>query len=267
MERWRAHVANAVEMFTLDLRTLLEPRGFIRVLQVVFAILAFSIACSYKSSSDVTVKCGANSKTWTVESTYPFSPELLDFDPPEGCLDPRMIRVPSMACGVQGKAEFFVTVGVLSLFVCLVTLPVYLCKTEYYENNTWLPLLDFGVTAVMTSLWFVSSCVWSDAVSSIKRYSDPTSLAKLIPACTAGADCGPIHEAKYTSLNIAAILGFTNIILWAGSSWFVYKETSLHSQPPQETPNSPQRPRPASSNPPSQQAPPKPPTPTMTAQY
>lgn len=52
-----------------------------------------------------------------------------------------MIRVPSMACGVQGKAEFFVTVGVLSLLVCLVSLPVYLFKTEYYENNTWLPML------------------------------------------------------------------------------------------------------------------------------
>lgn len=35
MERWRAHAANAVEMFTLDLRTLLEPRGFIRILQIV----------------------------------------------------------------------------------------------------------------------------------------------------------------------------------------------------------------------------------------
>lgn len=31
------------------------------------------------------------------------------------------------------------------------------------------------------------------------------------------------------------IFGFLNLILWAGNCWFIYKETSFHKDPNQQT--------------------------------
>lgn len=65
---------------------------------------------------------------------------------------------------------------------------------------------DFVVTSLMTALWFISSCAWSDGVSTVKNYLDPKNLAALIPACASTpSPCKDHVEAKFNSLNVAIV--------------------------------------------------------------
>ena len=41
----------------LNVQPLKEPRGFIRLLQVIFAILAFSTTTSYNNTAEVEIRC------------------------------------------------------------------------------------------------------------------------------------------------------------------------------------------------------------------
>lgn len=39
-----------------------------------------------------------------------------------------------------------------------------------------------------------------------------------------------------TSSTPTQVFGFLNLVLWAGSSWFVYKETNFHRPAPPSAP-------------------------------
>ncbi|KAK2510754.1 hypothetical protein Q9233_017466 [Columba guinea] len=65
-----------------------------------------------------------------------------------------------------------------------------------------------------------------------------TSTGAPLPGCTrGGVTCVPNGSPPMGSLNVSVIFGFLNLLLWVGSSWFVYKETEFHRPaPPPATP-------------------------------
>ncbi|NWS50120.1 SYPL1 protein, partial [Probosciger aterrimus] len=74
-------------------------------------------------------------------------------------------------------------------------------------------------------LWLVASSAWAKALTDVKA-----SVAAPLPSCHPPAvTCSRDTTTPMGALNVSVVFGFLNLILWLGSSWFVFKETNFHS--------------------------------------
>ncbi|EFX81579.1 hypothetical protein DAPPUDRAFT_102301 [Daphnia pulex] len=216
-------------MDQMDTNILKEPRGFLRVLQFVFAICAFATTTNFGSSFSFLVKCknetmGTTKITQNIE--YPFR-----FD---------HIIVEEKACGnsytfsyfgdYSSDAEFFVAAGVLAMLYSLASLGFYCFFGGNYQTNKTFPLVDFLITMVIAVFWLSGSAAWASGVSAVKYVSDPNSWIKTMEICMKNGDCTAVFAGNFAGLNISIIFGFLNFFLWTVNLWFLYKETSWFQQ-------------------------------------
>lgn len=212
-------------MDQLDINVVKEPRGFIRVLQFVFAICAFATTTNFGSSFSFIVKCKNETMAEQKISQsieYPFR-----FD---------HVAVNEKACGkdysfsyfgdYSSDAEFFVAAGVLAMLYALGSLAFYCFCSNMYQTNKTIPLVDFLVTMVLAVFWLSGSAAWASGVSAVKYVSDPNAWLKTLKICNDNAGCVPDFSGNFAGLNISIIFGFLNFFLWAVNLWFLYKETS-----------------------------------------
>ncbi|XP_056629349.1 synaptophysin a [Triplophysa dalaica] len=210
-------------------RVLKVPLGFIKILQWVFAIFAFSTCGSYSGSFRMSVECKNRSESdlkLDVGFEYPFRLHQVYFNAPtcKNSLTDRFFLVGDYS----SSAEFFVTIAVFAFLYSMAALSVYVFAFEKYRENNKGPLIDFGVTCVFTFMWLVSSAAWAKGLSDVKTATDPEKVLELIPACEQeGNRCREVHDPVMSGLNTSVVFGFLNLILWAGNLWFVFKETGI----------------------------------------
>ncbi|KAM4610123.1 synaptophysin b [Polymixia lowei] len=204
-----------------------QPLGFIKVLQWIFAIFAFSTCGSYSGMFKMSVECKNRSESdlgIEVEFEYPFRLHQVYFDAPtcKGGNPERLFLVGDYS----SSAEFFVTIGVFSFLYSMAALSVYCFVLEKYRENNKGAQIDFVVTAVFTFMWLVSSCAWAKGLSDVKTATDPDRVITLITACDEQENrCREVYDPKVSGLNTSVAFGFINLILWGGNLWFVFKET------------------------------------------
>ncbi|XP_046897106.1 synaptophysin-like [Hypomesus transpacificus] len=220
-----------------------QPLGFIKALQWIFAIFAFSTCGSYSGMFKMSVECKNRSESdlgIEVEFEYPFRLHQVYFDAPtcKGGNPERLFLVGDYS----SSAEFFVTIGVFSFLYSMVALFAYIFVLEKYRENNKGAQIDFVVTAVFTFMWLVSSAAWAKGLSDVKTATDPDRVITLITACDEEENrCREVHDPKVSGLNTSVAFGFINLILWGGNLWFVFKETGwlgafagTYAQPSQE---------------------------------
>ncbi|PAA62337.1 hypothetical protein BOX15_Mlig018310g1 [Macrostomum lignano] len=213
-----------------------EPRGVIRIIQFLFAILAFATTAGYSSTLKFNYACKYNSNikgSVSVQIAYPFHMESQSKVTPF-CTDALTTLAPSGDYYPYGSysssAQFYVFVGVMAFLYTIGITVLYVFFDNVYRDNDRVPQIDFIVTAVWSILWFIASIAWSVSVSFLKLETYSSRLFHQITACLPDyrgtAECNNIEEFAYTGLNISLICGYANVFLWASSLWFLFKETS-----------------------------------------
>ncbi|KAK1801282.1 hypothetical protein P4O66_022966, partial [Electrophorus voltai] len=184
-------------------RVLKVPLGFIKVLEWVFAIFAFSTCGSYSGYFRMSVECKNRSDSnlkIDVDFEYPFRLHQVYFDAPT-CKEGRSERF-FLVGDYSSSAEFFVTISVFAFLYSMAALSVYIFAFEKYRENNKGPLIDFGVTCVFTFMWLVSSAAWAKGLSDVKTATDPEKVLDLIPACEQeGNRCREVHDPVMSGLN------------------------------------------------------------------
>ncbi|XP_028303083.1 synaptoporin isoform X1 [Gouania willdenowi] len=206
------------------------PLGFIRVLQWLFAVFAFSTCGGYSGQLRVSVDCmekASSNLSIPIDFGYPFRLDQVSFEAP-ACEATKRERV-FLIGDFSSSAEFFVTISVFAFLYSLMASIVYIFFLNKYRQISRGPLIDFVVTVVFSFVWLVSSSAWAKALSDVKTATDPDEVQLLIPACKVQTNkCGSVHGARWSGLNTSVVFGYLNFVLWAGNIWFVFKETSWH---------------------------------------
>ncbi|GCB61632.1 hypothetical protein scyTo_0014356, partial [Scyliorhinus torazame] len=195
----------------------------------VFAIFAFATCGGYTGTSMASVKC-LNSKEAliSIDFSYPFRLNQISFRAPT-CKNGSIYETLNLIGDFSSSAEFFVAVGVLTFLYCTAALVLYVGYQSLYQQNKYLPIADFAVTALFTFLWLVSSSVWAQGLTDVKNSTRPTTLIRAISVCQEkNVVCTQGALPSMGRLNASVIFGFMNFILWSGNSWFAFKETSWH---------------------------------------
>lgn len=220
----------------LNFRVLKEPRGFMRVLQFVFAIFAFATTSGFGSATTFKVSCqGPESEppvTVNFQFGYPFRMSYFPFEAPAKCTAGHFVggwTTVRLPFNFASNAEFFVATGVLSFLYCVGILGIYLFSNKMYIENQTVPIIDLGLSALLALFWFAGSSAWAQGKSDVKYYTSLPNFKNFVDVCN-NAECSPETTASFATLNVSLILGFFNVLLWVAGCWFVFKETSFHAQ-------------------------------------
>ncbi|XP_020840235.1 synaptophysin-like protein 1 isoform X2 [Phascolarctos cinereus] len=219
----------------INFSPLKEPLGFIKILQWIAAIFSFATCGGFKGKTSFIVSCSSLSiKNETIEAAfaYPFRLNQVSLHA-TAAQDP--------LCGVtwssyfligdfSSSAQFYVTFAVLVFLYCIAALVLYIGYMNLYRESRKIPFIDFVITLIATFLWLVSTSAWAKALTDIKMATGESLIGQIDSCSDKDVHCYFDSVTSMGSLNVSVIFGFLNMILWGGNAWFVYKETSLHSQ-------------------------------------
>jgi len=235
----------------MDTRVLKEPRGFMRCIEWLFAIIAFSLCCDFGTYVEYTVDCkDAGSKHYKHSLSYPFK---LDHEPAINASCKTQKFQMYLPGDFSSDAQFFVFVGVISFLGTMVSLAVYVFFSDLYmSEQKKAPMVDFCLTAILAVFWLAASAAWANGVINMKYAANPDnwifgsgSICERNNENYINTDvdsCSVIERGSFQKANISIIIGFLNSFLWGANLWFLYKETSWFSNGSQQQQQQAQQP-------------------------
>ncbi|NXN59145.1 SYPL1 protein, partial [Rynchops niger] len=216
-------VAPRMAGLRVDFGLLLEPLGFIKVLEWIFSIFAFATCGGFQGETTILVSCkGVANKTVTAAFAYPFRLNTVVFSAPDPKRCGGTWTDVYLVGNFSSSAQFFVTLAVLSFLYCIAALVVYIGYKHVYQQNSKLPLTDLAITVITAFLWLVSTFSWATALADIKMSTGASAIPGIESCKAPGTTCRFASVTSMKSLNVSVVQG--------GNIWFVYKDTSLHNQ-------------------------------------
>lgn len=226
----------------LNLTILKEPKGMIRVIQVIFAILAFASTSSFDTKSVVQVACPAENPNGgkSVETVYskisysieyPFKFESTAILEKYNCSKNIPMIQQKFPMDFSSSAQFFVATGVLALLYSGAAVVFYSTRGHQYATNPLLPVIDLAFTVILAVFWIAGTSAWALGVSDLKYYTHPRYLNNHIYICKdSSALCSAEETGNWAPLNVSLLCGFTNAFVWSMCCWFIFKETQFHQK-------------------------------------
>ncbi|XP_064400768.1 synaptophysin-like protein 1 [Halichondria panicea] len=226
---------------TVNLRVLLEPKGFLRIILLFVALLAFALTAGFHSSGDSnSVTCTSNQTglpnyTAAVDFTYPYtinsySARVLTSDNFTNN-NTQCRGAGSMNVLLASSAQFFVAMGVLTMIYAGGAIVVYMLfiTPELYLAK-WIVIGDLFGTLLFGLLYTIASLAWSVGAAELNTYvaSLLNNYAANCLVCSASLGLINARTQSFTQLVISAIFGWLASFIWLASLWFVYKDTVWH---------------------------------------
>lgn len=228
-----------------------EPRGMIRWVQLLFALIALYTIVNFETNVGVQMDCATkivvngtvtndyqhNNKTLSLNVSYPF--DFAGQTLTSTCINSSLQY--KHPYGLNGSPEFIIMTASLSLIFGIGSLVIYLLFSNIYHSIPILPVVDLITTALLALFWLISSFSFSFGVQLMKYTINFQALNQTL--CQSPypkpdditLTCTPNPEfASWSSLDIGIIAGFTSFFIWLGGIWFVYKETHFHTAPEQQ---------------------------------
>ncbi|KAF8792134.1 Synaptophysin-like protein 2 like protein [Argiope bruennichi] len=128
----------------LNLRVLIEPRGFIRIIQVVMSIFAFATTAGFETVATMEIRCKDYEKEVQYKFGYPFKLGKTELRVPERCGNTSDIafKTYTFPFDFSSNAEFFVASGVLTLMYTPGIIFIYVFMHHLYTTNPMTPVVD-----------------------------------------------------------------------------------------------------------------------------
>lgn len=209
-----------------------EPRGFIRLLQILFSVLAWSTTAGFLTTSTLHIYC-PEATPFTVEYniSYPFDLRQTEVSAPYNCTDDTDVVQDTFPIDFSSTSMLYVFVCIISLLYAIASAAYYCFFTVKYENDVLAPMVDLCLTLMLTIFWIIITFTWALNVSDLKHYTHPHYFKDSLTVCQdPEANCQPTNPGKWSSLTVSIVCGFTCVLLWLGSTWFIFKETTLHKK-------------------------------------
>jgi len=211
-----------------NLEVFKEPRGIMRILQLVFALFTLYILRSFEGFIDIEY-CEVNSPShvrFTID--YPFDLSSLSQTVSCKALNQTNIAI-SLKNNFSSEAEFLFTICWASILFVIIIIFVYIKFREEYESSGNLALVDFIVSVILAVLWVACLGAWGYGQSQLKQLTHPdflkTDLYFCQPKFEHYINCITITRGSVFGLTSSLILSFLDFFLWAAGLWFLYKET------------------------------------------
>lgn len=148
----------------LNLTPFQEPRGVMRIFQLIFGICAFSTTLSFTAT--LTTDCQINPAPTKFEFEYPF--RFYE----NVCIAKGNLTNFAVTADVSSDAQFFVATGVLSMLYAGFIIFVYAYLDELYKSKMEIPMADFMLTTIMAVLWLSASAAWANGKSVLSSVLD-----------------------------------------------------------------------------------------------
>ena len=216
-------------------RVLLEPRGFIRFLEFILAIVAFATTGGYSGKITFSFTC-PNGTTNYADVFYPFrlSGPSRQFTDCQG-----NTRSYELMGDLSPSAQWFVFVGVTAFLYALASMIFYVIfDAQVRANHERLVTIgDLVGTVLYTFFWLTAASAWAWGLNEVKILTGRNRFFANEPFPTvcneSGSEniCTGFAPADYGALNASVAFAFLNFFLWACNVWFVYKESPYHQEP------------------------------------
>jgi len=226
-------------------RALLEPRGFLRFIEFILAIVAFGTTTDFVGTFRGSIKCDDSSSVMVgpFKISYPF--KLFDSPPVDFVDCSNITQTVTLEGDGSPSAQWFVFVGVMAFLFSLASIVFYVGFEAVYRatHERMISIGDLVITCLFAFFWLTAASAWASSLNSIlKPFATWDCVTKdtcysgespLVNACH-DYTCTPGAVINWSHLNVSITFGFLNFFLWACNIWFVYKETPFHINPAKE---------------------------------
>jgi len=220
-----------------NFEVLKEPRGFIRCLELLFAIVAFATLANFSTKIGINIVCKNSTDITNVDDTfhqfdrtvsYPFkvkSLEPIDVEKENVCKI-RTVKEEDKTIHFLGDfssdAQFFVFTGVISFLYSIFSLVLYVYYGALYMDSMKRnPKIDFMISALLAMFWLAGAAAWANGLTGLKWASDTSNWLYKMP-CASGPPTPPLHTPMFRYETVSdqpdSLLEPTVLSSWASST-------------------------------------------------
>lgn len=202
----------------LNLKAILQPKGFFKVIEFLIAILTFSLTAGFSGSATFRCQTNSNLTEATVASAYPF--DMFYFQSYiNGTKNSSYVTDMSSN---SSTPQFFVAWGVFTMFYCIIAVLVYTFLTGKFKIFEKLPGLLVYIDLISHVVWifitFVAFLAWAIVSHNIRNQ-----LYYFVSACAPRST----DLSTFAQIDISLLFCFLSLVLWCANIYFVLKDTDI----------------------------------------